>query len=87
MFRRPLKYRADTESLVQPQNSHFPTTRIPPSATMNSSSSFPLGDATNTKSQLNIRNALRMAVNPYKMINGNVNDEFRPVGFENHCDR
>ncbi|UJR08612.1 hypothetical protein I4U23_012871 [Adineta vaga] len=88
MFRRSLKYRVNSDSSIfQQQNTHFPTTRIPLSATMNSSSTYPLGDATNTKNNFNFRDTLRMAVNPYKLINSNYNDDYRGSNFESHCDR
>ena len=88
MFRRSLKHRVDTDpSVLSQQNTHFPTTRIPLSATMNSSSNHPLADSTNTKNGLNLRGALRMAVNPYKLINNNYNNEFHGSNFESHCDR
>ncbi|CAF0820633.1 unnamed protein product [Adineta ricciae] len=88
MFRRSLKHRVDTDSsILSQQNTHFPTTRIPLSATMNSSSNYPLADSTNTKNGLNLRGALRMAVNPYKLITNNYNNEFHGSNFESHCDR
>ncbi|CAF0818217.1 unnamed protein product [Adineta steineri] len=88
MFRRCLKYRVESDPSLQQQNTHFPTTRIPISATMNNTSStYPLGDATNTKNNMSIRGALRMAVNPYKVINNNLNDEYNESGFESRCDR
>ncbi len=88
MFRRLLKYRVESDPSIQQQNTHFPTTRIPLSATMNNnmSTSYPLGDSTNTKINRNIRGAFRVAVNPYKMINSNINEEFNESGFESHCD-
>jgi len=86
MFRRLLKYRVEPDPSMQQQNTHFPTTRIPVSATMNTSSSYPLGDSTNTKNNLIMRGSLRVAVNHYKMINNNLNDEFNESGFESHCD-
>jgi hypothetical protein len=79
MFRRLLKYRIESDSSIQQQNTHFPTTRIPVSATMNT---YPLGDSTN----LIIRGGLRVAVNPYKMINNNLHEDMNESGFESHCD-
>lgn len=88
MFRRSLKHRVETDpSISSEQNTHFPSTRVPLSATMNSSSNYPLTDTTNTKNSLNLRGALRMAVNPYKLINNNYNNEFHGSSFESHCDR
>ncbi len=86
MFRRLLKYRIESDSSIQQQNTHFPTTRIPISATMNTSSNYPLNDSTNTKNNMIIRSGLRIAVNHYKMINNNINDELNESGFESHCD-
>jgi len=86
MFRRLLKYRVEPDPSMQQQNTHFPTTRIPISATMNTSTNYPLGDSTNTKNNTIIRGGLRVAVNHYKMINSNINEEFNESGFESHCD-
>jgi hypothetical protein len=74
MFRRLLKYRMESDPSIQQQNTHFPTTRIPVSATMN----YPLADSTN----LINRGGLRVAVNPYKMNNSNLNDDMNESGFE-----
>jgi cyclin-dependent kinase regulatory subunit CKS1 len=81
MFRRLLKYRVESDPLIVQQNTHFPTTRIPASATMN----YPLGDSTNTKNR-NI--GLRVAVNTYKMNNSSnlLIDDMNESGFESHCD-
>ncbi|CAF0858609.1 unnamed protein product [Rotaria sp. Silwood1] len=86
MFRRLLKYRIEPDPSTQQQNTHFPTTRIPISATMNTSTNYPLGDSTNIKNSMFMRGGLRMAVNHFKMINSNVNEEFNESGFESHCD-
>jgi len=91
MFRRLLKYRVEPDPALQQQNTHFPTTRMPVSATMNISTSYPLGDSTNTKKNMVVRGGntnggLRVGVNHYKMINNNLNDEFNESGFESHCD-
>ncbi len=82
MFRRLLKYRVESDPKMQQQNTHFPTTRIPVSATMNTSSNHPLGDSTNIKNNLINRGGLRIAVNHYKMINEELNES----GFESHYD-
>lgn len=84
MFRRLLKYRTESDSSMQQQNTHFPTTRIPISGTMNTSSNYPLGDTTNIKN--NIHGGYRVSVNPYKMINSNINEEFHALGVESHYD-
>ncbi|CAF0965284.1 unnamed protein product [Rotaria sordida] len=86
MFRRLLKYRIEPDPLTQQQNTHFPTTRIPISATINTSTNYPLGDSTNLKNSMIIRSGLRMTVNHFKMINSNINEEFNESGFESHCD-
>jgi len=83
MFRRLLKYRIEPDPSMQQQNTHFPTTRIPASATMNTSSNYPLGDSTNTKI---IRGGFRVAVNHYKMFNSNLNEDMNESGFASHCD-
>jgi len=79
MFRRLLKYRIEPDPSMQQQNTHFPTTRIPISATMNPSSNYPLGDSTNTKLNMIHRGGFRVAVNHYKMINSNINEEFNEL--------
>ncbi len=87
MFRRLLKYRAESDPSIKQQNTHFPTTRIPVSATMNLSSNYPLGDSTNTKNNMINRGDLRMAVNHYKIINNNnLHEDMNESGFESHCD-
>lgn len=96
MFRRLLKYRVEPDPVLQQQNTHFPTTRMPVSATMNISSSYPLGDSTNTKKSMALRSGttttggLRMAANPYKMIHDNIDEEedseLQESGFVSHCD-
>ncbi len=75
MFRRLLKYRIEPDPSMQQQNTHFPTTRIPISATMNTSLNYPLGDSTN----MIHRGGFRVAVNHYKMINSNINEEFNEL--------
>ena len=82
MFRRLLKYRHETSPLIQQQNTHFPTTRVPPSATMN----YALADSTNTKPNLIIPGAPRLTMNQYPMINRHVKDDMNESGFESHCD-
>jgi hypothetical protein len=81
MFRRLLRYRAELDPPMQPQNAHFPTTRIPVSATIN-----PLNDSTNTKNNMVTHGGLRVSVNHHKMFNSNLNEEFNESGFESHCD-
>lgn len=84
MFRRLLKFRNESDLSNHQQNSHFPTTRIPLSATMNTSLNNPLNDTTNIKSNnlMMYGGGLRVAVNPYTKIN----EEFNESGFESHCD-
>lgn len=82
MFRRLLQYRVEPDQSMQQQNTHFPTTRIPVSATMNTSSNYPLNDSTNITNNPMMRGGLRVAVNHYKMINEELNES----GFESHCD-
>lgn len=96
MFRRLLKYRVEPDPALQQQNTHFPTTRMPVSATMNISSSYPLGDSTNTKKSMTLRSAtttggLRMAADPYKVLHDNIDEEeedseLQESGFVSHCD-
>ncbi|CAF1117955.1 unnamed protein product [Adineta ricciae] len=95
MFRRLLKYRVEPDPAMQQQNTHFPTTRMPVSATMNMSTSYPLGDSTNTKKTLSTRSGssttgLRMsAVNPYKMTHDHIDEddnELEESGFASHCE-
>ena len=95
MFRRLLKYRIEHDPSMQQQNTHFPTTRIPVSATMNTSSNYPLGDSTNTKKNMVLRSGtttggLRVATNPYKVIHDNIDEEedseLQESGFVSHCD-
>ena len=95
MFRRLLKYRVEPDPALQQQNTHFPTTRMPVSATMNISTSYPLGDSTNTKKNMTLRSgsttsALRMAANPYKVMHDNIDEEedneLQESGFVSHCD-
>jgi hypothetical protein len=82
MFRRLLKYRVEPDPSLQQQNTHFPTTRIPISATMNMPSNYPLNDSTNTKKSMFIHGEFRVGVNHYK----NINEELNESGFESHCD-
>lgn len=96
MFRRLLKYRVEPDPALQQQNTHFPTTRMPVSATMNISTSYPLGDSTNTKKNMALRSGtstsgLRMATNhSYKVIHDNIDEEedseLQESGFVSHCD-
>ncbi|CAF0807884.1 unnamed protein product [Adineta steineri] len=94
MFRRQLKYRVEPDPGMQQQNTHFPTTRMPVSATMNMSTSYPLGDSTNTKKTMVTRGGsssggLRVAVNPYKVIHDQIDEEDNELlesGFVSHCD-
>lgn len=93
MFRRLLKYRVEPDPALQQQNTHFPTTRMPVSATMNLSTSYPLGDSTNTKKNLGIRSGnstsgLRVGVNPYKIRHDHIEEdnELQESGFASHCD-
>ncbi len=94
MFRRLLKYRVEPDPALQQQNTHFPTTRMPVSATMNISTSYPLGDSTNTKKNLAVRHGttiggLRGAVNHYKVLHDNIDEEdseLQESGFASHCD-
>jgi len=96
MFRRLLKYRVEPDPSLQQQNTHFPTSRMPVSATMNISTSYPLGDSTNTKKTMTLRsgtstnaNGLRVGVNPYKVIHDNIDEEVNELeesGFVSHCD-
>jgi hypothetical protein len=78
MFRRLLQYRTESAPSTQQQNTHFPTTRIPLSATIN----HPLNDSTNMLKH----GDLRVSVNHYKMFNSNLNEDFNESGFESHCD-
>lgn len=80
LFRRLLKYRVEPDPAMQQQNTHFPTTRMPVSATMNLSSNYPLGDSTNTKNNLirrngSMSNGLRMVANQYKILHDNIEEE------------
>ena len=80
LFRRLLKYRVEPDPAMQQQNTHFPTTRMPVSATMNLSSNYPLGDSTNTKNSLIRRNVtltggLRLVGNHYKMMHDDIEEE------------
>jgi len=94
MFRRLLKYRVEPDPAMQQQNTHFPTTRMPVSATMNMSTSYPLGDSTNTKKTMvtrsgNLPGSLRVAGNPYKVTHDNIDEEdneLQESGFASHCD-
>lgn len=94
MFRRLLKYRVEPDPALQQQNTHFPTTRMPVSATMNISTSYPLGDSTNTKKTMSLRNGIsngghRVAVNHYKVLHDNIDEEdseLQESGFVSHCD-
>ncbi|UJR37606.1 hypothetical protein I4U23_030303 [Adineta vaga] len=95
MFRRLLKYRVEPDPGMQQQNTHFPTSRMPVSATMNISTSYPLGDSTNTKKSLLTRGGnsttnLRLgAVNTYKMTHDHIDEEDNELeesGFASHCD-
>lgn len=89
MFRRLLKYRVEPDPAMQQQNTHFPTTRMPISPTMSMSTSYPLGDSTNTKKNMVIRGGLRSGVNPYKVIHDNIDEEdneLQESGFASHCD-
>jgi hypothetical protein len=94
MFRRLLKYRVESDPALQQQNTHFPTTRMPVSATMNISTSYPLGDSTNTKKNMiirggNINSGLRVAANHYKVLHDNIDEEdseLQESGFASHCD-
>jgi hypothetical protein len=69
MFRRLLKYRSEPDTVVQQQNTHFPTARIPISASVNRRPNYPLADSTNTNMSNNMCGAFRMAVNPCKLNN------------------
>ncbi|CAF2489751.1 unnamed protein product [Rotaria sp. Silwood2] len=88
MFRRLLKYRVEPDPAMQQQNTHFPTARMPISATMNMSTNHPLGDSTNTTKNMNIggeniNNGFRLIINPYKNIHDNIdedNNELRESG-------
>ena len=80
LFRRLLKYRVEPDPAMQQQNTHFPSTRMPISATMNLSNNYPLGDSTNTKKNLIRRNGpitggLRMVGNHYKVMHDNIEEE------------
>ncbi len=94
MFRRLLKYRVEPDPALQQQNTHFPTTRMPVSATMNISTSYPLGDSTNTKKTMvtrggNTNNGLRVTANHYKALHDNIDEEdneLQESGFASHCD-
>jgi hypothetical protein len=94
MFRRLLKYRVEPDPALQQQNTHFPTTRMPVSATMNISTSYPLGDSTNTKKNMVVRGGntngrLRVGVNHYKILHDNIDEEdseLQESGFASHCD-
>lgn len=78
MFRRLLKYRHEINPSIQQQNTHFPTTRVPPSANMN----YALNDSTNIKTNLIIPGAPRLTMNQYR----HVKDDMNESGFESHCD-
>ena len=79
MFRRLLKDSIEPDPLLQQQNTHFPTARVPLSA----NKQRPLGDSTNTNST--VSGGFRMAVNPFKLINHHPIDEgFNESGFGNH---
>jgi hypothetical protein len=80
MFRRLLKYRNEPDPANPQQNTNFPTTRIPISATKN----YPLGDSTNTKNRG--VTGVRVAVNTYKINNSTLIDDMNESGFESHCD-
>ncbi len=96
MFRRLLKYRVEPDPALQQQNTHFPTTRMPVSATMNISTSYPLGDSTNTKKSMALRSGtsnaagIRVGGNLYKVIHDNIDEEedseLQESGFVSHCD-
>ena len=86
MFRRLLKYRIRSDLSMQQQNTHFPTTRIPISAIMNNFINHPLADSTNVKNNMVMHGNLRMSINPTKMINSNINEEFNESNFESHHD-
>lgn len=81
LFRRLLKYRVEPDPAMQQQNTHFPSTRMPISATMNLSNNYPLGDSTNTKKNLIRRNSqtlnsgIRMVGNHYKVLHDNIEEE------------
>lgn len=90
MFRRLLKYRNEitpSSKQQQQQNTHFPTTHVPMSATMNFSSNYALNDSTNTKTNLIIPGAPRLTMNnQFSMLNRHVKDDMNESGFESHCD-
>lgn len=81
LFRRLLKYRVEPDPAMQQQNTHFPTTRLPASASLNLSASYPLGDSTNTKKNILLRGtsihgaALRSTSNPFKVMHDHIDEE------------
>lgn len=81
LFRRLLKYRVEPDPAMQQQNTHFPTTRMPVSATMTLSANYPLGDSTNTKKNLvrrsggSITGGLRIAGHHYKALHDDIEEE------------
>ncbi|CAF3320662.1 unnamed protein product [Rotaria socialis] len=87
MFRRLLKYRAELNPAMQQQNTHFPTTRMPTSSTLNLSISHPLGDSTNMKKNMIINGGSRLAINHYKTMHDAMdesNDDLRESDFASH---
>ena len=87
MFRRLLKYRAELNPVMQQQNTHFPTTRMPISATLNMSISHPLGDSTNMKKNMILNGGSRLATNHYKTIHDAMdedNNDLRESDFASH---
>ena len=80
LFRRLLKYRVEPDPAMQQQNTHFPTTRLPASASLNLSANYPLGDSTNTKKNILVRGtsihgALRNTSNPFKVMHDHIDEE------------
>ena len=93
LFRRLLKYRVEPDPAMQQQNTHFPTTRLPASASLNLSANYPLGDSTNTKKNLLLRST---GSNPFKVMHDHIDEEdiddsgeaneLEESGFASHCE-